>query len=323
MELEAGQDTLIRRIGHQHFHDAQNFYHSVGYLQPIQTDDIVFAAYSQSTIIGVVRLATEEGHLVLRGMMIAPSHQRRGVGSLMLNELKEYIGANDCFCLPHGWLESFYSQIGFVKVEEQQAPRHLQERLNENRKKYPQLIVMRRPSKTNVRLAVPKDAEGIAKVHVDVWRSTYRGIMPDKVLDELSYEQRAKVRREALEKGDSRYCCLVAEDEKKNIIGFSVGGPRREGNANYDGELYAIYLFKEHHGKGIGKKLFLKTAQWLLQRGHSSMLIWVLKDNPTRKFYEAMGGIPLESKVIEIGAPLDEISYGWNDLKLLWKEMSQ
>lgn len=174
-----------------------------------------------------------------------------------------------------------------------------------------------------IRLAQVDDAFGIAKVHVDVWRSTYRGIMPDKVLDELTYQQRAKTRKEHLEKNDPRYCCYVAEDENKNVIGFAMGGPLREGNINYDGELYAIYLFKEFHGKGIGKGLFLQVAGWLREKNFRSMLIWVLKDNPTRKFYESMGGKELESKIIEIGAPLVEVSYGWSDLSALSYEQPE
>jgi GNAT superfamily N-acetyltransferase len=165
-----------------------------------------------------------------------------------------------------------------------------------------------------IREASPDDAFPIAKVHVDVWRSTYRGIMPDKVLDELTYEQRAKVRREALEKNDPKYRCFVAETEDEGIVGFIIAGPRREGNENYSGEIYAIYLYKEHQGRGIGKALFRRGCEWLLSRGHRTMLLWVLRDNPTRRFYEEMGGKELESKIIEIGAPLDEISYGWDDL---------
>jgi len=41
-----------------------------------------------------------------------------------------------------------------------------------------------------VRRATPADAAGIARVHVDAWRATYRGIVPDEHLDALSYEGR-------------------------------------------------------------------------------------------------------------------------------------
>jgi ribosomal protein S18 acetylase RimI-like enzyme len=54
----------------------------------------------------------------------------------------------------------------------------------------------------------------------------------------------------------------------------------------------------------------------LSKRGFSSMLLWVLKDNlPARKFYEALGGIYLREKPIEIGSQrLIEVAYGWKNL---------
>jgi hypothetical protein len=38
--------------------------------------------------------------------------------------------------------------------------------------------------------ACPDDAEAIARVHVDSWRTTYQGILPDEVLAGLSVERR-------------------------------------------------------------------------------------------------------------------------------------
>jgi hypothetical protein len=39
-----------------------------------------------------------------------------------------------------------------------------------------------------LREARPADAAKIARVHVDGWRTTYRGIVPDDYLAALSYE---------------------------------------------------------------------------------------------------------------------------------------
>ena len=165
-----------------------------------------------------------------------------------------------------------------------------------------------------IRAAGIADAAGIARVHVDAWRSTYRGIVPDSLLDGLSYEQRARTRREHLEKADPDCCSFVAVDGRAGIVGFSVAGPRRDGDAGYSGELYALYVLDEHQGKGLGKRLFLETVRWLSQRGHASLLTWVLERNPSRGFYPAMGGIEVGTKTIELGVPLVEVSYGWADL---------
>ena len=41
-----------------------------------------------------------------------------------------------------------------------------------------------------VRTAEPRDADSLARVHVDSWRSTYAGILTDEFLAGLSYRDR-------------------------------------------------------------------------------------------------------------------------------------
>ncbi len=49
-----------------------------------------------------------------------------------------------------------------------------------------------------IRPAVFKDAAAIAHVHIDAWRTTYRSLMPDDVLDNLSFERRQERRKSIL-----------------------------------------------------------------------------------------------------------------------------
>ncbi len=99
-------------------------------------------AISQNRIIGAARIATEEGIFVLRGVQIAVNFQRQGIGTRILNRVDSLIGESVCWCIPHEWLESFYRQIGFKKVPEDQPPLFLQERIVEARKTHPHLIMM-------------------------------------------------------------------------------------------------------------------------------------------------------------------------------------
>ena len=123
----------------------QTFYASIGNLGLIAPSSVVIAARDGDAIVGAARIASENGILVLRGMMIPPSHQRRGLGTRMLSELDKHIGHSECFCLPHGWLQHFYGQIGFVAIADDLSPSHLWERLKAGHIKYPQLVIMRRP----------------------------------------------------------------------------------------------------------------------------------------------------------------------------------
>ncbi|WP_259343698.1 hypothetical protein [Oceanobacillus picturae] len=44
-----------------------------------------------------------------------------------------------------------------------------------------------------IRIAKPGDAAGIAKVHVDAWRTTYDGILPQEFLNRLDYGNRTNL----------------------------------------------------------------------------------------------------------------------------------
>lgn len=163
-----------------------------------------------------------------------------------------------------------------------------------------------------IRKATEKDAAGIAKVHVDSWRTTYKGIVPDSFLNRLSYEEREKIWL----KGIHTNGVYVAENERGEVVGFATGGKERTGKYQaYDGELYAIYLLETAQGKGLGRKLFEAIVMDLQEKKFHSMLIWALVENPACHFYEKMGGKRVDTAEIEIdGKQLKEIAFGWERL---------
>ena len=105
-----------------------------------------------------------------------------------------------------------------------------------------------------IRVAQPEDATNIAQVHVDTWHSTYRGIMPDEVLDNLSVQDRAKKRRELIETSGPEYCSFVAESKKGKIVGFTVGGPIREPDDLHTSEILLSTCSKRFRGKELAKR---------------------------------------------------------------------
>jgi GNAT superfamily N-acetyltransferase len=153
---------------------------------------------------------------------------------------------------------------------------------------------------------------------VDSWRVAYKGIVPDEHLASLSYEKRAGRWRESLSNADSAAFVYVAQDDDGTVIGFAGGGPERDGDPNYLGELYVIYLHPDYLRRGIGRQLAQTVARRLIEMGLSSMLVWVLAQNSSRQFYEALGGKHLYEKTIEIGgASLIDVAYGWPDIHAL------
>lgn len=166
-----------------------------------------------------------------------------------------------------------------------------------------------------IRKAKLADAKGIAHVHVDSWLATYRNIIPDTYLNQLSYEAREQLWVENI-KAENNF---VAENDGGEIIGFADGGKERTGKyAKLKGELYSIYILPHHQGKGIGRSLMKRVVEHLEESGHNSMLVWVLEENPSRGFYEKMGGKKVDRKTLTIsGKVLNEIAYGWEDIGLL------
>lgn len=169
-------------------------------------------------------------------------------------------------------------------------------------------------STINIRTATPADAEQIAFVHIDSWRTTYRGIVTDEYLEKLNLQARANYwRKELTERCDN----VFVADNDGSIVGFATAGQSRDDNS-FDCELYAIYVLQQHQQKNIGRLLLTATTKYLQTCGHSSMYVWVLADNNSKQFYERLGGEQFDRKVIEIsGRQLTEIAYGWRELNKL------
>lgn len=164
-----------------------------------------------------------------------------------------------------------------------------------------------------IREARPEDARAIAEVHVASWRTTYAGIIPDDYLARLSVETRQRMWHDVLTRPDHPGCTYVAEEDGR-IVGFASGGPNRGDDPGYTGELYGIYLLRERQGNGTGRALVRAVANRIANSGMTSMLVWVLAGNPSRGFYEALGGRYVREQPIEIGGqPYSEVAYGWPD----------
>lgn len=164
-----------------------------------------------------------------------------------------------------------------------------------------------------IRKAKATDAAGIARVHVDSWKTTYQGIVADSFLSRLNYRDRETWWAKILNNENISSLPFVAEDPSGKIVGFAKGGPARDPDLPFQGELYAIYILQSFQGKGIGKNLFQAVVQELQQVGFSSLYVWVLTQNPFKAFYETMGGKEIGTKPIEIdGKTLELVGYGWS-----------
>lgn len=167
-------------------------------------------------------------------------------------------------------------------------------------------------SRFAIRDAKLDDAEGIARAQTDSWQTSYRGILPNTVLDRIDVGQRADTRRKILT--DKSILQLVAYDVTHgDIVGFCDAGPSRR-NVPYKGEVYAIYLVQQAKRYGLGTEMFERAQAWFTRQGIHSMIVWVLDNNHhARRFYEALGGRATSRLQSRVGGfPVTELAYVWD-----------
>ncbi|MEY2486288.1 MAG: hypothetical protein QOH39_1936 [Verrucomicrobiota bacterium] len=106
-----------------------NFYAERQYGGEIRPEDAVLLAERDDELVGIVRLAAEEGVVVLRGIQVHPRFQRLGIGKRLLASVADELDGKGCFCIPYVHLVRFYGGIGFHVIEPTKAPTFLRLRL--------------------------------------------------------------------------------------------------------------------------------------------------------------------------------------------------
>ena len=169
-----------------------------------------------------------------------------------------------------------------------------------------------------IRAALPSDAPAIGRIHVESWRETYRGVVPDRLLDSLSAVVRAAMWQGALDR-EPPVPLFVAQRAGGDVVGFAGGGPRRGDAPPHDAEVYAIYLLRAVRHRGCGRRLMAALAAALQARGFRSLCLWVLRENaPARDFYQRLGGqVVGERTEVDGDHAFNEVAYGWASLESL------
>jgi len=167
-----------------------------------------------------------------------------------------------------------------------------------------------------IRLATPRDAQGIARVHVESWRDAYAGIIPDHALLGMDVRREAARQRHALGLRRADGLALVSEQMGVGIVAYAEAGRARATGLPYDSELYTLYVLPGHHGEGHGGALLGAAFARLARAGFRSTIVWVLAENPARFFYTAMGASRVAVRTERLfGADLAQEAYGWADLE--------
>lgn len=167
-----------------------------------------------------------------------------------------------------------------------------------------------------IRTGTVSDCDKVGPLQVKAWLETYRGLVADSVLNTLSTIDQAATWRRILVR-EPPVSMAVAETTSGVLMGFAAGGPRRGKRLPHDSEVYAIYVLGAAQRQGLGRALMAAVGRALFDKGGQSLCLWVLRDNaPARRFYESLGGVEIGEKIESMGGQrLEEVAYGWEDLR--------
>ena len=171
------------------------------------------------------------------------------------------------------------------------------------------------------------DAIAIGAVHVAAWRSAYPGILPDSYLARLSVSRQAAFYDAAIRGGTGVTVATasgadVPAGSSPRIIGFTTAGRARKaevaGRRLAEGEVETLYVLDDWRDRGVGRRLMRASASHLVDIGCKSAFVWVLRDNPSRWFYQRLGGRPVAEQMIQFaGQKVPQTAFVWDPIEQL------
>lgn len=168
-----------------------------------------------------------------------------------------------------------------------------------------------------IRKASYEDAETIANIHFKTWKSTYTELIDEQDITNMTYDNR-KILWETILRMPRKEQCVFVIEVDDIVVGFISGGPERTEKFNYDCAIYDIYILNGYQKQGLGAKLLKAFAKEMQKNGYKSILVWVLTQNPSSRFYERYQAKPVGEVATTIGeGSYQETAYGWKDLDKL------
>jgi ribosomal protein S18 acetylase RimI-like enzyme len=182
-------------------------------------------------------------------------------------------------------------------------------------------VVLPETNMITIRSANLADAPAIARIHMDSWRTTYRGLVSDEYLASLRLEDRITRWQQRLAQ-EGMFAYVAELEPGGEVVGFAFAGPSGSDNTDYPGELWSLHVAGPYQGTGFGRRLMSVVAKRLQSIGYNSMMLWVLTENtPARRFYEKAGGLLFGDRIEEFaGGRIAEVAYGWPDIIDLFVE---
>ena len=143
----------------------------------------------------------------------------------------------------------------------------------------------------SIRDAEANDAADIATIRVYTWQYAYKGLLPDRFLNNLSIEEHTAKWEDRLANPQPQTEVLVAAIEGK-VIGYCWVGTSDDDASERTGQVYAIYVDADYMGRGAGSVLLEESIKRFRRNGWEQATLWVLTNNlQARGFYERRGWV--------------------------------
>jgi len=131
-----------------------------------------------------------------------------------------------------------------------------------------------------IRRATPEDAYNIKKIHVETYKKSYRGIVPNEYLNNMPLDddviERTKKYLETAE-------CWLAFIQNESV-GFAYVSDIE----NKTFEINALYIHPDFQKQGIGSHFVDFLCQNKKAKGCLKCILWTMKFGPALPFYEKL-----------------------------------
>lgn len=171
----------------------------------------------------------------------------------------------------------------------------------------------------HIRTATLTDVTEIARVQVETWGVTYKGLVPDALIEQVRVTDRAAMWEKILTNYEEsgRGAAAVAEVDGA-VVGFGSWNPQREEELEaegFTGEVTSLYVLPQYQRSGVGRALMEWLGHGMESGGHSAASLWVLTENKGGcAFYEALGGEAIRTRSDPHGGNVSETAFGWRTL---------
>lgn len=157
------------------------------------------------------------------------------------------------------------------------------------------------------------DAPAIAALHIESWRSAYRGLLPDDFLDGPVVEDRVRLWNARMPAPDLHRRLVLKAVADGALVGFVCVLLDEE--PAWGALLDNLHVKPELRGLGIGRRLFREARDWVsVAAPGQRMHLTVIEGNlEARRFYDRHGGAIVERKIKEVipGTRLTILRYVW------------